>query len=388
MYYNIKIKSNGSEFSLESNNKEVTQREMDLYFAYIFDASKEFKSNIKKIEITSTNVKSIEEIELPKETKKNSTQISDERLHELAKLEAQRIIKAQQLKEKEKIEKEAELESLTFENEIPKNIEEIFQTPNKTIKFQNEPTQIKPNNTQPQVASPMQLQDEIMELINLAQKKFESIENIKTQDITTLNIQEKKENNLQDKNQSIFNDSFQENLAPTPQFLNEEEDTLEISLAELEISLQPQENIQYDNQKEQSQSPFEIIDENSLGNQKAETPEEVLIETPEIKVSKIPLSKIASQIDFKPFLSSFACKELSDEFIICAYFIKNVLKQNDFTMKFINSKLFQATGKIADMSIVDELLIKEYIKTIETEDGKKYCITMDGEGYFAQKFQG
>ena len=51
MYYNIKIKSNGSEFSLESNNKEVTQREMDMYFAHIFDVSENFKSQIKKVEI-------------------------------------------------------------------------------------------------------------------------------------------------------------------------------------------------------------------------------------------------------------------------------------------------------------------------------------------------
>ena len=63
MYYNIKIKSNGSEFSLESNNKEVTQREMDMYFAHIFDVSESFKSQIKKIEINNANVKSIEEIE-------------------------------------------------------------------------------------------------------------------------------------------------------------------------------------------------------------------------------------------------------------------------------------------------------------------------------------
>ena len=63
MYYNIKIKSNGSEFSLESNNKEVTQREMDMYFAHIFDVSEDFKSQIKKVEIKNANVKSIEEIE-------------------------------------------------------------------------------------------------------------------------------------------------------------------------------------------------------------------------------------------------------------------------------------------------------------------------------------
>ena len=60
MYYNIKIKSQNSEFILESNDKDITQREMDLYFAQIYGASEEFRSKIKKIEIKSSNLKSIE----------------------------------------------------------------------------------------------------------------------------------------------------------------------------------------------------------------------------------------------------------------------------------------------------------------------------------------
>ena len=69
MYYNIKIKSNGSEFSLETSHKEVLEREMDLYFACVFNVSEEFKSKIKKVEITNENVKSIDEVEAKEETK-------------------------------------------------------------------------------------------------------------------------------------------------------------------------------------------------------------------------------------------------------------------------------------------------------------------------------
>ncbi|MBQ7286241.1 MAG: hypothetical protein IJW73_00600, partial [Candidatus Gastranaerophilales bacterium] len=64
------------------------------------------------------------------------------------------------------------------------------------------------------------------------------------------------------------------------------------------------------------------------------------------------------------------------------------LNQEDFTMKYINSKLFQASGKIANLSIVDELIAREYIKVIETEDSKKYTITPSGENYFLSRFQG
>ena len=63
MYYNIKIKSNGCEFSLDSFNKNIIQNEMDKYFASMFNASDEFKSRIKKVTIVDDNIKSIEDFE-------------------------------------------------------------------------------------------------------------------------------------------------------------------------------------------------------------------------------------------------------------------------------------------------------------------------------------
>ena len=44
--------------------------------------------------------------------------------------------------------------------------------------------------------------------------------------------------------------------------------------------------------------------------------------------------------------------------------------------------------KIADMSVIDELTTKEYIRVIESDESKKYSITPDGEGYFVRRFQG
>ena len=65
MYYNIKITSNGSEFSLNSNDREITQNEMDKYFAQILGVSEEFKAKLKYVEIHNKNVKSIKEVETP-----------------------------------------------------------------------------------------------------------------------------------------------------------------------------------------------------------------------------------------------------------------------------------------------------------------------------------
>ena len=57
-------------------------------------------------------------------------------------------------------------------------------------------------------------------------------------------------------------------------------------------------------------------------------------------------------------------------------------------MNTLNSKLFQATGNIADLALLDDLISKEYIRVIDSADSKKYSITQDGEGYFTRRFQG
>ena len=82
MYYNIKIKSQNSEFILESNDKIVTQREMDMYFAYIFGVSDDFISKIKKIEIKSENLKSIDEFEKKAEIGEKSSVMNLEEVGE------------------------------------------------------------------------------------------------------------------------------------------------------------------------------------------------------------------------------------------------------------------------------------------------------------------
>ena len=50
----------------------------------------------------------------------------------------------------------------------------------------------------------------------------------------------------------------------------------------------------------------------------------------------------------------------------------------------MNSKLFQATGKIADLSILDELVMKEYIKVIDINSPKTYCISAQGEFHYSR----
>ena len=141
-------------------------------------------------------------------------------------------------------------------------------------------------------------------------------------------------------------------------------------------------------QEKQTTIPQQEIIKNPEYNYLPEDDEDEKQDVQETNPTQAPAPTPTVELDFKPFLAGFACSEIIDEFLICAYFIKNVLRKSEFTIKFINSKLFQATGKIANLSILDELISREYIKTIDTDEGKKYSITMDGESYFAEKFQG
>ena len=416
MYYNIKIKSNGSEFSLESNNKDITQKEMDRYFAHIFDASEEFKSKIKKIEITNENLKSIEEIEninKPKEELSQENKIEQNEINN----------KTIDFKDKEIIEIKNEQPQKEEIKEIeliqPKAIEEVeLIQPKLTeeIKFQNETKIISikddiKTNTSDDANSTYN--DDIAQLISLAQQKIDSLDskNKELQKLTENNDivdikpkqNDEKEQHHQS-NQEILNDIFniptpkptdfediQENNVQTPQIKNTNINNTnyepEISLADIEISLQNEENNQevinsIEQNEQQIQQQAEQINTTTI-----EPIEPIEHSEAAAQNARMSLSQRASQMDFKPFLSGFICDGITDEFIVCAYFIKNVLKQSDFTIKYINSKLFQATGKIADLSVIDELVSKEYIRIIDTEEGKKYCITMDGESYFAEKFQ-
>ena len=179
MYYNIKIKSNGSEFSLESNNKEITQREMDMYFACIFDVSEEFKSKIKKVEVTNQNVKSIQEIEKIEQ----KTEIKNENTTKEQEDKKSYFVKPQEVFEFKN-------ESITEPKEEPSQIIEIKnekqeeQKPSSEIKFQNETKIINIkddislkdlqniNSEQPSAL------DDISQLISLAQEKIDSLESL------------------------------------------------------------------------------------------------------------------------------------------------------------------------------------------------------------------
>ncbi len=506
MYYNIKIKSNGSEFSLESNNKEVTQREMDIYFSHIFDVSEEFKSKIKKIEIVNTNVKSINEIEklTPNNQKEASKAVLfEEEIEKMANLKAQKIIeeKIQQQQEEEKKalelakqqEEERKKQELIKQQEqrakeeeyakkqaqelarlqveqMQKRAQELARQqeeqalllekqkeqaitnslPSETITFQNEPS-ISPKPTvveQPrQVEAPIQtqkqeietkdfiieetnqapeIQSDIDELINLAQEKLEIKQTSHNDDIylnfskdnmedlsiiPDVRIEESQiEQHYQSKLDDIFNstpDFSQEPQVQTPTMAPDYEleeilttiaqeisqiEELPINIEEMSVSIQEEttktqeEVIQV--QEKQTTIPQQEIIKNPEYNYLPEDDEDEKQDVQETNPTQAPAPTPTVELDFKPFLAGFACSEIIDEFLICAYFIKNVLRKSEFTIKFINSKLFQATGKIANLSILDELISREYIKTIDTDEGKKYSITMDGESYFAEKFQG
>ena len=91
--------------------------------------------------------------------------------------------------------------------------------------------------------------------------------------------------------------------------------------------------------------------------------------------------------DFKIFLAMYEAESIEDEFLICAYYIRNVLSKHSFTMKSINAKLFKASEKIAGISILENLIEKGLIEQIQNSDINSYSITQEGEKYFENCFQ-
>lgn len=92
-------------------------------------------------------------------------------------------------------------------------------------------------------------------------------------------------------------------------------------------------------------------------------------------------------IDFSSFLSIFQPASINDEFLICAYYLKNIANEQNFTMKSINAKLFKALGKIAGISVIEDLIELGLIEKLQDIETNSYVISPDGEKYFEDKFQ-
>lgn len=92
-------------------------------------------------------------------------------------------------------------------------------------------------------------------------------------------------------------------------------------------------------------------------------------------------------IDFSSFLSIFQPASINDEFLICAYYLKNIANEQSFTMKSLNAKLFKALGKIAGISVLEDLIELGLIEKLQYDEMNSYVISPDGEKYFEDKFQ-
>ena len=130
-------------------------------------------------------------------------------------------------------------------------------------------------------------------------------------------------------------------------------------------------NIQVQNTEQTTTENKEILQEQTVNN----VPEQVQQNT-------------NTPLDFKTYLADFIPEDIVDKFLICAYYIKNNLHQESFTIKSLNSKLFPATGELANMDVVNELLKKDYIIHLKSDTPKKiYTISPEGEKYFLENIR-
>lgn len=483
MYYNIKIKSNGSEFSLETNNKDVTQREIDIYFAVIFGASEDFKSNIRKIKAVNKNLKSINEIEKPTncdiksfskvnetsqqevksiyEFKEATSEIEPFKTEDISPYPEKKEYKPiLNIKEKSKTQ-ENDFSTIKFQNNNPQeeliDIHKTLQaaqssyddilTAYKEKEAENHQEEItvfstpKESRDQTNVApEPVAEQiidsSDILEEVSTSKKDltFEEVSDA-LESATYEHYSEPIASTMQPIAQTIKEDyivaqdvMIEATKAPndeapkeettiatieTPKTQNEIDELINLAQKKLDMvdTNEKIESVLFPNGKPQVTVPkmtyssheeeketyttnnqaklndifnLQKLEETETLQENFSTPTQPQVSLAQLEVSLAPKTeeKPMPMLDFKPFLASCNCQSLYDEFVVCAYFIKHVLKQQSFTIKFINSKLFQATGKLADMAVIDEMVLREYIRIVDVETPKTYCITAEGEIQF------
>lgn len=529
MYYKIKINHNKSEISLISLNKDIVEREMDLYFAYFANASEEFISKIKKIEIVHPKIKPIDEIVSTALNEKED--ISSESLETITlndsfendnKKEIENhakeeiLLKAQDYSKNELFNQVVDLRSVDA-NQIKSQIEEIKLT-NETIpeeqkeeireiKIQNEPQEkINQNNSieyedkteeiikkygfdkKEEEITPQYL--ELKNMIKMAQNEINSkpendIQEETKQQINTkqneeyANEMEKnlllefsksdeqnqdiKENNNEneliekaddvsenqekyeedyfkkneandikndfeetdlvfakykqpnndennDKNKEVLFDIFEKsNLCKEMHKLqNEEIERLQENIDkqndlfnrtvmdELNNSRNPIIQKPTETELKEFAQNLDTAIQKSINNQEADEQNiqeaqynttSINLEETETKNNEINENNTNQNDDFKIFLAMYEAESIEDEFLICAYYIKNILSEQSFTMKSINAKLFKASEKIAGISILENLIEKGLIEQIQNSDTNSYSITQEGEKYFENCFQ-
>lgn len=390
----------------QEERKELEEILFSNESSYDLDGAPDSIDDIEEIE---ENNNSIQDILSQAKSKLNSLNISsdEDRFENVSNLEKLSNIKKEEPKDEVTFRAKTNVDEV-FKNEVQKNSwAEEFEK--KDDKENLKKTQ---SISQEPVDLPQDLNfDEPKEKNDIEPKmprKESSVEVLYDRDAIEKSNQSKLDN-IFDFKGTTFGDnssskaSSKEEIEPTtPVFeksFNEEDFVTQI------LSETPTKAFVFEEIKD-DKTPYEIPSENlyAITSEKTEapsaTPREINLEenveknsNKEAKEENIEAQAPKKEIlkkdvhDFNDFLSNFEHSKIADEFLICAYYVKNISQNESFTMKGINAKIFRATGKIAGMSILNELIEKKLIALVEDLDIKKYSITDLGEEYFMNNFQ-
>ena len=476
MYYNIRITADNGVYSLDSFDKSVVQREMDLYFAALFGASVEFVTQIRYIKETDSKIK-------PQTTAGFANEKStDEKLKENISEEEALMQPANDI-----IQKKQQIKIISVDNQIPaekpacsnssfvfkpiaaeepvfkedkanensaaavifedfainsnENNELIFDgnilktntpieekcdnevNPDEIIKEKNAPfidvnfeksTKNADNQDELKLIGledtdgkieKEEKENNLNATIELAQHavKNTDIESDMTFDADIPDAFTKKPDLINKVQLKTFGGKFQKefdgdihcgtrfNFAKNnfqSRIENPKNDTINSDeiysktdeIKETSENITKTENNENDNTEDNKEIASIFSDDNPFENPP---------ESQNIIVSKEFQDDAdrTMNLDFKTFLSKYSPKGIIDEFLICAYYVKHILGQHSFNMKYINSKIFQASGQIADLSVVKGLINSRFIKEFETDGSTRYSISSLGEEYFSTLYQ-
>ena len=427
MYYNIKIKSNIGEYTIESKDKDIVQSELDLYFDILFKTSEGFNSDINKIDIASQSDKK-------NKSSKRQTSIKRKMMTRLFLMAANRKNKNEQfesdfkkeLRPKNGSKKSKEIQAspisdlkFTDKTDIQKQFK-ITQKPTSAEKIN--PSKLVAEATDEQAAKKKSESKKDTKIKEIIEPKEENDKNVITGETiedailsvadeiesaddglyiepVDLELDDKKEPvyklglsmhaSMFDSNQQNQSHEIQKNLTANNvqnilKITQDEIDMLNSSKNKADTTVEfSQESIDYIHSKASSNintygNLYDFID-----NSKNNTKKEII----DLK-SDDSENEPALTIDFGLYFMSFAPNNITDKILICAYYIKNTLNKKSFTVKFLNKKLYEASGEIASTKDIKEMVKKKLlIKTVSQNSKKQYKISLKGEMYFIDKLQ-
>lgn len=385
-YYSLKINLGGIEMDFDTQNVAIIEAQLDEYSNLILSKAGE-KGAAEIIEKPAERIAQevVETKSLDTEPVFETQVREPEPVVEIK--EAEPIAEVQTKEPEPVVEVQAgEPEQAAVpEIEISEKVEKIEEIPEEIHREIQQEQQIVPESEpemkpepEPEAEPQPQIKPELGPEIEMEQPEIKLEEQPMLQPVPMEQEIKEEAASSEDQAKPDFVHDYS-NYSSEVRFESELEEMIKYNLEYVQRELSPDDHIEQQKEAEQIQEqPQKIEEEQPQRPQRIE--EEQPQQPPSVEINEFGVP--ANLVDFMKLKVSHS---LFDDFLTAAYFIKNVLNQENFSIKFLNSKLYDAVEKLVDYKVVDDTLNCGYIKIYENADPNAptaYTITSRGEYYY------